>query len=439
MSDGLKRVAKDASWLASDQLAGLAIGVAVGIVVAGLIGPQQLGILAYASAAYAMVAPAIQALDPMMIRRFAATDTAGAFLVASRRIYLVLGLLGLGVVVLLALLRWRETPVLLATLLAGLPLLFSSWLLAVPWLIAQGRARSLARIRLFTSSSVGLARIGLALVVGTAIAQQAATAAGGFLGALLAFRVAKIESLSRGEDREPAAVACEFRAILREGWPFVLSAVAVALYSSSDQLLLGLLATDWETGQYALAARLLSVAFALPAALAMATAPSIARARANDPLKYQRQLQRLASYSVGGAVMVGVAVLGLAFGIMRLGLGDEYAPALTLLIIMLPSCVFVAMGVTRSQWIVNEQRARFGLVSTAGGAVLNVLLNLWAIPMYGASGAAMTTVVSYFAATVVSSLVYRPAWAVVPVLFAALNPLLTWQFLREDLRSVRAE
>ena len=50
-------------------------------------------------------------------------------------------------------------------------------------------------------------------------------------------------------------------------------------------------------------------------------------------------------------------------------------------------------------WICNEGLTRFSLFQTMAGAVVNVLLNLYLIPLYGGIGAAVSTLISQFVAT----------------------------------------
>jgi Na+-driven multidrug efflux pump len=56
--------------------------------------------------------------------------------------------------------------------------------------------------------------------------------------------------------------------------------------------------------------------------------------------------------------------------------------------------MFVFLGVARSSYLINEGFTSFDLFATSTGAILNVVLNLFLIPEYGAHGAAVSTVIS---------------------------------------------
>jgi PST family polysaccharide transporter len=82
--------------------------------------------------------------------------------------------------------------------------------------------------------------------------------------------------------------------------------------------------------------------------------------------------------------------------------------------------VFVNLGGAHSLWLINEGRMGYFSVSTALGAFLNVALNVLLIPRFGATGAAIATLVSYGATVAVISTVYRPTRPLGKMIFNAL-------------------
>ena len=57
--------------------------------------------------------------------------------------------------------------------------------------------------------------------------------------------------------------------------------------------------------------------------------------------------------------------------------------------------LFVSIGVVSSKWLVAENLEIYSFYSTAIGAILNVIFNLWLIPIYGIIGATIATLISY--------------------------------------------
>lgn len=435
MSEGFRAVTKTASWLMSEQFFGLAISVVVGLGVAALIGPGQMGVLAYATSTAALVSPAITALNPVLIRRLSTAEATRDVVKGAMGVSVTFGLLGFAVVVAFAAALPADEPsAAMTTLIAGLPLLLAGLTVGGPLLIAAGRAGVLARLRMIESALTGALRLGVAITLGLALVQQSVATLAAMASAVVTYRLARSHVPSAKSEGGARAEAGE---LLKEGWPFIVSAFAVALYMSSDQVMLGLLGTAEETGQYSVAVRFLSVSFAVPMALVTAVAPAIARAKSSSPTDYWDRLQRLASYSVSGAFVVALLTVGAAFVAVGTVLGQAYEASIPLLVTMLPSSVFVALGVARSQWIVNDRHALFNLVATAAGAALNVGLNLWLIPVLGATGAAVSTVIAYLFSDVLINSMWGPSRAYASVQLAALNPLRTVRILRADVRVLR--
>lgn len=431
MPEGFRGVARSASWLASEQFFNMAVGVVVGLTVAAILGPEELGVLAYATASAGLVLPALTALHPVMVRHLSTPGVGRAFIRAAMAVSAAVGISGFAVVVALAAARVpSDSSAAAAALVAGVPLLAGALMVGAPALIAVGKAATLARVRMASTTLFALLRLAAALTFGTALVQQSVMSVGVMLTAAATYLLARRYLGSAQTSEVPAK--SEARNLLAEGWPFIVSSLAVALYMTSDQVLLGLLATDAETGQYSVAVRFLSVSFAIPMAMVTASAPSIARAKAGDEAQYRDRLQRLASYSVAAAVTVGLASLLGATVIVNFLLGPGYSESLILLAILLPSSVFVSLGVARSQWVVNDQHPKFALAATGAGAILNIGLNLFLIPLWGASGAALSTVCSYLFADVLINLLWGPARRYAPIQWVALNPLRTASMVKVD-------
>ena len=53
------------------------------------------------------------------------------------------------------------------------------------------------------------------------------------------------------------------------------------------------------------------------------------------------------------------------------------------------------MGVASGSWYLSENLQRLSLINTFVGAILNIVLNIYLIPVYGVDGAAYATLVSY--------------------------------------------
>tara|TARA_B110000091_G_C13643659_1_gene402333 strand:- start:45 stop:362 length:318 start_codon:yes stop_codon:yes gene_type:complete len=56
--------------------------------------------------------------------------------------------------------------------------------------------------------------------------------------------------------------------------------------------------------------------------------------------------------------------------------------------------LFVSMGYVNGKWMVVENYTKLSLLRNVIGLIINILLNLYLIPIYGINGAAFSTVIS---------------------------------------------
>jgi PST family polysaccharide transporter len=183
--------------------------------------------------------------------------------------------------------------------------------------------------------------------------------------------------------------------LLSESWPLILSGVAVSVYMKIDQIMLAEMKGVSEVGIYSAAARLSEGCYFIPMIIVSSVFPAIVKSKTAGDELYNRLMQRLYDIMAWTALAVTVPVMLLSPQIISLFYGEAYRHASAILSIHILASVFVFLGVARNKWLVNEGLTRFTLLTSVAGAVLNVVMNLLLIPLYGGVGAAIATVVSY--------------------------------------------
>lgn len=423
------------AWLLGERSLGLVLGAATWLILARLIGPDEFGVVGYAVSATALALPVGIALHPILTRQFATAGSAHAGDVLRSGMAATAVLVGvvLPVPVAFAVARADEPAVALATLAGAVALAAAPLLVSEPLLLSAGRVQALAVARAAGAIGSAAARVALGALGAGAAALVGVSSLQAILVGIAVFVLARSV---RGTDQPRLAPRSPIL-LLKEGWPLAGAAIAVAVYMSLDQLMLGLMTSDEETGQYAVAVRMVEATYLLPIALAAAASPRIARAKVADPIHYQILLQRLASYSLAGSACVALAVIVAGVPVSRVLLGPGYGDVALLVVLLAPAAIFVALGVAQSPWIANERQTRFQLYRTITGGIVNVVLNLLLIPALGAAGAALATVLAYAVAAVLSNLATSAGRSYLPVQMATVNPWRTWNLVRHDLEARR--
>jgi O-antigen/teichoic acid export membrane protein len=202
-----------------------------------------------------------------------------------------------------------------------------------------------------------------------------------------------------------------WRELHRTALPLGFFLVVLNLYSYVDGVMLGVLRTDAETGLYAAAYKIYEGFTYAPMAISAVLTPRLSALFLTERIRHRvLSLQGLLA-SAGLAVIVGGAGYALATPILVLLFGAAYAsatPAFRILCAGLP-VVFVI-------WIlhaiaISVDRERLLARTAVVGLVVNVGLNLFVIPRYGGSGAAMATVAGELVSAAMLTTGLRTAWS----------------------------
>lgn len=186
------------------------------------------------------------------------------------------------------------------------------------------------------------------------------------------------------------------KSLLRQSFPLIISAVMVSIYMKIDTVMLKPLAGSIEVGIYSAAARISEAWYFIPTAIVTSLFPAIINARKTDHERYHKRLVNLYDLLVGISLPVALFISFFANDIIYLIFADKYTGAGTILSIHIWSGIFVFLGIASSQYLLAEGFTTISFQRTGLGAIANVLLNLWLIPIYGGVGASIATMIACF-------------------------------------------
>lgn len=202
----------------------------------------------------------------------------------------------------------------------------------------------------------------------------------------------------------------ECRALLHQSRWLLLSGIAAILYLKVDQIMLGVMLDDRAVGIYAAAARLSEVWYFVPAAIVTALFPHLIAKRATDTERYGLDVQKLNDLLFSLALLVALVVSVTAGWLLPAMFGKAYAESVPVLMVHIWAAILVFMRALLSKWLIVEGLLRLSLLTQVCGAVANVGLNYYLIPLYGPLGAAYATVISYTVAGYGVLFFHRDLW-----------------------------
>ena len=215
--------------------------------------------------------------------------------------------------------------------------------------------------------------------------------------------------------------------LIRDAWPLIFAGLVVSIYMKIDQVMLKEMLDIKAVGIYAAAVKLCEVWYFLPTAVLASLFPAILEARKKGDLIYKERIQKLYDLMIWGALAIALPTTLLADWVIYFFYGTDYQEASSVLKIYIWAGVFVSLGSASSKWLVAENLERYSFYRTSLGAVLNVLCNLWLIPLLGIVGAALATIISYFIAAYLSLLFFKKTRENFWIATNALNPFAVYR------------
>ncbi|MDJ0902063.1 MAG: flippase [Xenococcus sp. MO_188.B8] len=220
---------------------------------------------------------------------------------------------------------------------------------------------------------------------------------------------------------------CKAQKLLQDSFPLILSSVMITIYMKIDQVMLGNMVNSAAVGNYATAVRFSEIWYFFPVAICSSCFPSIVKTKGQSSTEYYARLQQLYDLMVGIAISLAIPITFLAKPLLTYLLGAEYTKAGIILSWHIWAGIFVFLGVARSKWLMIENLTIFNFATTGLGAITNIVLNLWLIPLYQGVGAAIATIISYAVAGYISCIIYPPMWKTGLMLTKSLGIMFRWR------------
>jgi len=390
---GLRRYFSNTSWLLGGQALSLVVSFFVGAWLARSLGPQDYGIFSYSlsfAGLFSMLASL--GIDGILSRDLIKFPHKQA------------SLLGSGLVIKLGggLLAWLSaTAAAIYFIPSGLGQIIVS-LIALGYLL-----QSLNIIDIFFRSQVeskfSVRAQSLAILLASAVkiyvvvyGYSLAWLAAAYSLEILLFGLILVGSYRAR--RLPEAWVFDgktVRYLLLSSWPLLFSGVASFFLLRLDQVMIGHYLTTEAVGLYAAGVKLSEVWYFLPGIIIASVFPALVNGQTSNPGIYRKRLHYL--YWLLGAVALTISVIiSLAARPLIYWLfGEQF-------ILSSQSASIYAWSTIGwflfSIWwykLMTENRLRLIFFSSLLLLAINVLLNIWFIPLYGISGAAIATLVSY--------------------------------------------
>ncbi len=187
--------------------------------------------------------------------------------------------------------------------------------------------------------------------------------------------------------------------LLKHSWPLAFSAILVTVYMKIGQLMVESFLGVGALGIYSTVVNWSESWYFIPVAIVTSVFPAIMNARRDDPVRYQKRLRDMYDLMVIISLSIAIFMTFASTYIYQYFYDAEFAEGAKILSIHIWAGVFVFLGSASGQYLIAEGYTRYSLYRTGAGAIVNVVLGFFWIPIYGLQGAAFATLIAYFSAT----------------------------------------
>jgi len=183
----------------------------------------------------------------------------------------------------------------------------------------------------------------------------------------------------------------KLRAMLRFSLPLVPSGIAVFVYLYIDRIIINALMTISDVGIFGVGYRIASIVSLLMFGFQVAMMPLVYQ-HYREPAT-PRNLSRIFRYFVAGALLMTLGLSLFSRELLTLLTPPAYYGAWAVIPLLVPATVLSGMAIFAPGLSIAKRTGLIAFINI-GGAILNTLLNLTLIPLFGIQGAALATLLS---------------------------------------------
>lgn len=397
---------ENASWLIFEKGFSLMVGLVVGIYVARYLQPTAFGALNYGIGFVSIFSAfTTMGMDQIIVRELAKESKPKNDLLGTGFILKLCGSAFL-VIILLAVLSLFEHEPLTNTLIMIIAAaeVFKAFDVVNYFFQSKVQSKYVVQVQLIMNLVVSVSKIGLVFFHASLIWFAVIIVIGSILNAIGFIYTYHAKEGTPSKWRFRKSLAYD---LLKESWPLALYGLALHSQARIDQVMLGNMLNNYEVGQYSVALRFIEIFGFIPMILMSTFTPAVTKGKSTSENLYKNRLLNLYRLMFATFLVVGIPIFLVGEQVITFLYGVEYQAAGYLLSLFSLRLFFANMGVGKSVFIVNESLFRYSLLTVVLGALTNVSLNYFLIPLYGAVGAITGSMVSFAVSIFIVDLFFK--------------------------------
>ena len=384
---------KNAGWIIAGRVAQMIISFFVSVFTARYLGPSNFGIINYAGAYVAFFTSLCTlGLNSVIIKDFVDNpDEQGKAIGTTIVLRAVSSLLSsIMIVGIVSIVDNGEPVTVIVSALCSIALVFQVFDTINYWFQSRYQSKVTAIAGLIAYIATSVYKIILLILQKSVMWFAFATSVDYIVVAICLFQAYRTHSGPRFQFSWKKG-----KYLLGKSYHYILSGMMVAIYGQTDKLMLKQMLGEASVGYYSLASSVnMMWCFVLQAIIDSIYPTIMSLYKSGNKEAFERKNRQL--YAIVIYVSVFVAIMFMLFGKFAIVLiyGVEYEPSANLLKIIAWYTIFSYLGVARDAWIVCTEAQKYLKYIYISAAMANVILNLIFIPIWGAAGAAVASLLT---------------------------------------------
>lgn len=182
--------------------------------------------------------------------------------------------------------------------------------------------------------------------------------------------------------------------LFKDSWPLMISSGAILLYMRFDQIMIKEMISLEELGYYSVSVKIAECWYFIPMTVTSVLFPILIKSKKDSLVMYKHRLNQLFFSCTIISLLFCLPMYFYSEFIVNSFFTNNFNSSSTSLSILSIAGIFVSMGYVNGKWMVIENYTKLSLLRNVLGLVINVILNLILIPMFGIAGAATSTLIS---------------------------------------------
>lgn len=390
---------KNAGWLIFGKIGQMVISLIVGLLTARYLGPSNYGLINYANAYIAFfMSFCTLGINSILVKEFIDNPNEEGKIIGSTLLMRAISsmLSSLMIIVLVYCLEGDEKTTIIVTALCSIGLIFNIFETFNYWFQSKLKSKVTAIVLLLAYTITSIYKITLLILSKSVEWFAFATSLDYMCVAVLLIICYKRYG---GKKLSVSIQTCKY--ILNKSIHFILPGLMVAIYGYADRIMLKHIINEAEVGYYSTATTVCGMWCFVLMAIIDSVYPSIMEAHKTDKELFEKRNRQLYAIVFYISVVVSILLCIMSKFVIWILYGEQYLPSVAPLRIVTWYTAFSYLGVARNAWIVSENKQKYLKYIYISAAICNIVLNIVCIPVWGATGAALASLITQISTTMI--------------------------------------